>query len=527
MTGRNPQPTMTRDLERKGTIMTVHFTRRATTALAFIFMAQTASADLMAQDVWADWKSYLSGMGYDITAKENMSGDTLTLSDIEVKLAMPQETGTGSGVIESISLRENSDGTVNIVFPNPHRISFSFSDPEAGSGEGVLEVTHDGLIATVSGDPMNLHYEYSFDMVNLALANLVIDGEAPKGDFVFEVIGRDGKGISDMKVGSMRDVEQDYSMQSLDVNFSFIEPESGNNGNLRANIAGLAGTGSSTLPKQMDPTDLTGMLASGMKGSGTFSYDKATASLGGKADGSGFASEMTSDGGELTAMMDGEHLSYVASGKASTLHTTTDQLPFPVDVSFGYTGFKLDVPFAQSEEPQDFAFGLTLGELAVSEMVWGLFDPTGTLPHDPATLELDVDGKAKVDVNIFDPEQAEAMAMSDTPPGELHALNINKLLLSMVGARLSGDGAFTFDNSDLESFGGVPRPEGKLNLQLAGANTLIDKLIQMGFVSDQDAMGARMMMGMFGVPGSEPDTINSTIEINAEGHVTANGQRIK
>ena len=97
----------------------------------------------------------------------------------------------------------------------------------------------------------------------------------------------------------------------------------------------------------------------------------------------------------------------------------------------------------------------------------------------------------------------------------------------IVGASLSGNGAFTFDNNDLATFGGVPRPTGEVNLQLMGGNGLIDKLIQMGFVSDQDAMGARMMMGMLAVPGDGPDTLNSKLEINDQGHVLANGQRIQ
>ena len=65
------------------------------------------------------------------------------------------------------------------------------------------------------------------------------------------------------------------------------------------------------------------------------------------------------------------------------------------------------------------------------------------------------------------------------------------------------------------------------NLTLSGANALLDKLIAMGFVSEDDAMGARMMMGMLAVPGDAPDTLNSKIEINEQGHILANGQRIK
>ena len=66
-----------------------------------------------------------------------------------------------------------------------------------------------------------------------------------------------------------------------------------------------------------------------------------------------------------------------------------------------------------------------------------------------------------------------------------------------------------------------------MTFDISGANGLIDKLIAMGLLSQQDAMGARMMLGMFTVPGSEPDTQTSTIEVNEQGQILANGQRIK
>ena len=49
----------------------------------------------------------------------------------------------------------------------------------------------------------------------------------------------------------------------------------------------------------------------------------------------------------------------------------------------------------------------------------------------------------------------------------------------------------------------------------------------MGFVSANDAMGARMMMGMFAVPGEGEDSLKSRIEINGQGQILANGQRIR
>jgi len=40
-------------------------------------------------------------------------------------------------------------------------------------------------------------------------------------------------------------------------------------------------------------------------------------------------------------------------------------------------------------------------------------------------------------------------------------------------------------------------------------------------------MGIRLMTGMFTRPGDGPDALVSEITINEQGHVLANGQRIK
>lgn len=76
------------------------------------------------------------------------------------------------------------------------------------------------------------------------------------------------------------------------------------------------------------------------------------------------------------------------------------------------------------------------------------------------------------------------------------------------------------------TFPGFPRPEGKLDIAVNGANGLIDKLVQMGFLQQDQVMGARMMMGVFSTPVGD-DMLTSTIEVNDQGHVIANGQRLQ
>lgn len=183
--------------------------------------------------------------------------------------------------------------------------------------------------------------------------------------------------------------------------------------------------------------------------------------------------------------------------------------------------YRLKMPLLKGEGQQDIAMEVTLGGLTVSDMLWGMIDPSGVLPRDPATLSFDLAGKVTLFADLVD----EATAEMETP-GELNSVDLKSMLLEIAGARLSGDGAFTFDNTDMSSFDGIPRPEGALNLKLKGANALIDNLVTMGLLPEDQAMAGRMMMGMFSVPVGEDD-LESVIEINSEGHVLANGQRIQ
>ena len=100
----------------------------------------------------------------------------------------------------------------------------------------------------------------------------------------------------------------------------------------------------------------------------------------------------------------------------------------------------------------------------------------------------------------------------------LESLNITELGLKVAGAALDGTGAFTFDNSM-----GMPMPLGEANITITGANKLIDGLIATGLLPEQDAMGARMMMGMFMVPSGD-DTLTSKIEAKEGMQILVNGQ---
>ena len=111
---------------------------------------------------------------------------------------------------------------------------------------------------------------------------------------------------------------------------------------------------------------------------------------------------------------------------------------------------------------------------------------------------------------------------SDIPPFENSQVRLNALRVSLAGAELTGSGKAT-DTSQ----GGMPSGVGELDLVLTGGNTLIDTLVDMGLLPNEDAMGARMMLGLLARPGEGTDTLISNIKIDESGAIFANGQRIK
>jgi hypothetical protein len=165
--------------------------------------------------------------------------------------------------------------------------------------------------------------------------------------------------------------------------------------------------------------------------------------------------------------------------------------------------------------------------LAISDTIWSIFDPADQLPRTPINLVIDLTGIAEVMFDLFDSTQAEAFSMTENSLGNVKSLAIKQVELDAVGAHLSGEGNFRFDNSDLTTFEGFPRPEGNIDFTLVGANSLIEKLVSAGLLPKNQAMGARMMLGLITVPGNGEDTLKSQIVVTSKGHIVANGQRLR
>ena len=504
--------------------MTAYLRRATGAALLFVSTTQMVNADVTAQDVWSDWKNYMTSVGYDVTGTEKASGDKLTINDLSMSMQMPEEEGTISVDMSSLVFTGNSDGTVAVGMPGTVPIHISGQDG-GDEFDVVVNFTQSGNSMVVSGAPNDMNYNYTASQIDMALASLMVDGEQAPADLAWIVVTLTNIiSSSQIKLADMRDYSQRMSADSLNYDVAFNDPDSDEGGTFQGSILGLSFQGGGKIPLEMNTADFPAMLAAGFAFSGAYEYASGNSSAEAKGDGEEFSYSGSSQGGRLDVAMDASHVAYDVSQKDTAINVTTNQLPFPISMEMAESSIRINAPVAESNEEQDFSFALKLGDFTMSDMIWSMFDPGAVLPRDPATIALDLAGKAKVLVNLLDPEMAANLS---GPPGELNALNIKQLLVSVAGSKLSGTGNFTFDNSDLASFDGLPAPKGTATLELIGANGLMDKLIQMGLMSDSDAMGARMMMGMLAVPGDGADTLTSDIDINDQGHISANGQRIK
>lgn len=498
-----------------------------TTALLTLMAATGAHADVSGQDIWGVWKTYMQTFGYTVTGSEATSGDTLTISDLKMSMDLPDNGGDIQFSMGEMSFTNLGDGSVKIDVPT-HMPIHANTTPKFGKpSKFTLDYSQTGLSMIASGDPSKITYTYSADTLGVALTGLMVGDEPIKLEKA-EFVINDMSGNSVMTLGNTRAIVQKFAAGVTTYAVHVPDPKGDGDFKLNGTIASLGFDGDVAYPiGDYNMQDLSAMLKAGFTMDGNFFYKDHKSNFEFSDKGRPVSGQSVTKEATLNVVMNEQQLKYSGAGKGTQMNMSGGPIPFPISFEFANTGFNLAIPVGASEEEQDFEFGLTLGDFTMSDLIWGIFDPAAKLPRDPATVAIDLSGKAKMLVDIFDPEQMKSIETGNVKFGELNAVTLKSLLVSAVGAKITGDGAFTFDNTDMETFDGMPKPTGAVNLQIAGANGLLDILVEMGILPSDKAMGARMMMGLFAVAGDGEDTLTSKIEINGQGHVLANGQRLK
>ena len=501
--------------------------RSSAVALSFILSGSAAYADVTAGQVWTDWQSYMSIWGYEISGDESRDGDTLTVSDITMVTEIPEEDGILTLTLSEITFTENGDGTVSVGLPDPLPMMFDLQDDEGAVAQVMVDYRSTGFDMQASGDPDDILYAYTADELGLVLDQVIMEGE-PADPGTMRMTLTDVEGSSRMVTGDMRESDQSFTAGSMSYAIDITDPEEEEG---RAIIDG--GTGPigfearARIPRDMDSSNMAAAISAGFDTETRLTYEAGATEFKAIDEDETIEGQSSSDSGEFLLTLGEAGLTYALSTKGLGMRLAGGELPFPVDFAMEESGVTLTMPVMAAPEPQDFALGLRMAGFTMSDAIWAQFDPEGRLPRDPATVDIETSGSAELAVDLLDPEAMERLEDGETLPGDLNALDLDALVLRALGAQLTGQGSFTFDNSDMQTFNGFPAPDGSVDLRLEGVNGLIDTLIAMGYLPQDQAMGLRMMMGMFAVPGEGEDVLTSTIRVTPDGQVLANGQRLR
>ncbi|WP_183077436.1 DUF2125 domain-containing protein [Paenirhodobacter hankyongi] len=488
----------------------------AMSAAIFTLMATTAlHADVTADEVWQAWTKQYTAYGYQVAIGDSArAGDTLTQRDVQ--LTNHVEGSDFTMTIPELRLREMGDGTVEVT--GSEKISAQATSAVEGQTPLQMEIgiTQANGVTIVSGTPDALSY-------HVTAPELVIDMDQTTAGAQTEVpvkvwMSMSGiDGTYQVTTDGGQNETSDFAIAGMKMTASGADPETNGTFNLAASLVNLKMKSTMRMPEGADLEDLGAALGKGLAmdvsgsyGATTFTVDAAAAE--GPSGLSGGAQS-----GSFTMTLAPEGMKYAATGEGATIEAKTAQVPVPLSATLDRADFEASFPLKSSDAPQPFTGRIALDGLGLSEDVWKMVDAQGLLPHDPATLVVDLTGTARPLIDLFSPEAAQAQM----PPVEVNSLEVKRLQLTLAGADLSGQGGVTFDNSL-----GTPTPLGAVDLKLSGANKLMDSLVKMGLMPQDQVMFARMMLGLYAVPAGD-DLMTSKIEFKEGGKILANGQQIQ
>jgi hypothetical protein len=201
-----------------------------------------------------------------------------------------------------------------------------------------------------------------------------------------------------------------------------------------------------------------------------------------------------------------------------------DIFDLDVQVAMGLINARYHFPLMAAETAQPMEFAMTFDDVTINDGTWDLLDAGRALARDPMRMNIDLAGDLLLGVDLVNFAGLEdALGGPDLPIG-IETLTLKALNLDLAGVTADASGAFRFDNDDLQTFDGFPRPEGIAEINVTGANKLLDTLVDVGIVPQSEVGMGRMMLGMFTRPTGD-DALSSKLEIPPGGEVRVNGER--
>lgn len=492
-----------------------------------LLLASPALADVTADDVWANMQAQARATGGRLDATLSRTGETLTVDGVQIDWTLSEGIGRFTLTAPGYTMIEQGDGTVQIIYPTTQSYVLDMLvDGDRASIEVGLESA--ASVTTASGDPGDISYAAQMSSDMSGYVQFMPDDEVPIR-FDFDIAGGSMDFSYRMTEGPLLTMTGQSTAAPATFNLQMaMDPD------VTSVVSGEVGASNSQFEIRLptdgfDLLDISAALRAGLLFDMTSVMDSNSYTTKVFLYGQPFSEEERWSGRtESRLALNADRLIYDLTGADTAMVMRGENnLHLPVDIAFeaAAASVHIDVPVSGRDTPQDFELRINAEGLRMGAGLWALFDPAKAIPRDPATFGIDLSGTVLNRVDLLNFRQFMG-DVSQLPEPELMSLTLSRFIMTGAGTETTGSGAFSFDNSDMESFDGLPRPEGRAEFEASGIEGLIETLISVGAMTQDDAFGARMGLGMVTDMVGD-DSYRSEVEINAEGHVIVNGQRLR
>ncbi|WP_128254933.1 DUF2125 domain-containing protein [Falsirhodobacter deserti] len=471
------------------------------TCLAALVLATGAQADVTPEQVWADWQAEADRWEQTLTADSSgREGDSLVLRGL--RTVQNQDGTRVEGTIDRIALRDMGDGRVEITGSADYPMTVTTSGTEESDPMTMsVLMTQQDMRTVASGDPGAVRYDMTAPRILIKI-NEVTEADGTVVPFEATVTAnyvtanwvggaRTGSGKAST-VDLTMDGESEGVRQSLDYEMTDVSISAAGDSDRMVGPAGQ------------------------FIGQSAFAYAASTFRADLVQEGRTLNVAGESGAGTMNVVSTETSMDWESTVEDAVLHLTGDAVPGPIELQMESATSLFTLPLSEGEERQKMRMSVSLTDVVASETTWSLFDPRKALPRDPANLTMEMSGEG-----VFSEDPALAGPLS---------LVLEKLHLQLAGAELSGKGEAKLESAPANPDGTPAAPtvrDGTLNLTLKGGQGLIDAGVKAGLVPEAQALGARMMLGMFARPvEGQKDTVTSTIRMQ-DGQLTVNGQRLQ
>lgn len=497
---------------------------------ALVLLATPVFADISADDVWANTTAYFAATGGDLAASVSRDGASVFVDDIALNYALPFGFGDLQITLPPMTMVEEGDGTVTQILPKTFEATVGFSSPALfiDDMQLVVSATQEDFAAKAEGTPGDITYTRSAGATGVLIDFVMNEDGLGDISIGFDFISEGYSSVTRVREGDLIEVDAESTVLQTTMSYESTEAFG-----ILTTGTGTYGTTTNTnsFAMPVDGADITN-LAPALRAGMFFDISTTTGEV--------------SD--ETQTFMEGELISRDSSftgSSESTLHLSSEGLRLSgsaqdIAVTFEDYSFielsvageiaeasgRFEIPVLASAEPQDMVMSFRLDVLEMSDETWDLFDAARAIPRDAGSVEVDVSGSVTSSVDLVDFIGLEDAFGFGQMPVSINDATINALNVEGAGAAVAGSGRFTFDNNDLDTFDGLPRPEGVAAVDVTGANALLDTLVSAGLLPESEAGMGRMMLGMF-TRATGDDQVSSKLEINGDGQILVNGERVR